>query len=232
MQAIDASRCSNPLSQMSDASHCHKLLLQAIVTSHLHKPWSPASDAGYCRKPAVTSCHCKPLSQAIFATHCCNSLLQASDASWYVLLQGADNFAREFKQLRRSFRFNEYKSISDVNPPRNFLERVSPGLVQADHLSYSTAWQQKMGNRAVGGRLSCKCMSYCTAQPVAAYKPRHSRFCSGTCRYNPCRQFIMHFERYTYLQFTVVCMWQSNGPSLTDFIMVIIMKRLPVRTRA
>ena len=43
-------------------------------------------------------------------------------------LQGGDNFAREFKQLRRSFRFNEYKSISDVNPPRNFLERVSLAL--------------------------------------------------------------------------------------------------------
>ncbi|DBA97712.1 TPA: hypothetical protein ACH3X3_012597 [Trebouxia sp. C0006] len=37
---------------------------------------------------------------------------------------GGDNFAREFKQLRRSFRFNEYKSISDVNPPRNFVERI------------------------------------------------------------------------------------------------------------
>lgn len=45
-----------------------------------------------------------------------------------VLLQGGDNFAREFKQLRRSFRFNEYKSISDVNPPRNFVERVSAVL--------------------------------------------------------------------------------------------------------
>ena len=43
-------------------------------------------------------------------------------------LQGGDNFAREFKQLRRSFRFNEYKSISDVNPPRNFVERVSLNL--------------------------------------------------------------------------------------------------------
>lgn len=37
---------------------------------------------------------------------------------------GGENFAREFKQLRRSFRFNEYKSISDVNPPRNFVERL------------------------------------------------------------------------------------------------------------
>ena len=44
------------------------------------------------------------------------------------LVQGGDNFAREFKQLRRSFRFNEYKSISDVNPPRNFVERVSLAL--------------------------------------------------------------------------------------------------------
>ena len=44
------------------------------------------------------------------------------------MVQGGDNFAREFKQLRRSFRFNEYKSISDVNPPRNFVERVSLAL--------------------------------------------------------------------------------------------------------
>ncbi len=46
----------------------------------------------------------------------------------WILVQGGDNFAREFKQLRRSFRFNEYKSISDVNPPRNFVERVSLSL--------------------------------------------------------------------------------------------------------
>ena len=43
-------------------------------------------------------------------------------------VQGGDNFAREFKQLRRSFRFNEYQSISAVNPPRNFIERVSEDL--------------------------------------------------------------------------------------------------------
>jgi hypothetical protein len=49
----------------------------------------------------------------------------AKEINMWILVQGGDNFAREFKQLRRSFRFNEYKSISDVNPPRNFVERVS-----------------------------------------------------------------------------------------------------------
>ena len=42
-----------------------------------------------------------------------------------IVVQGAENFAREFKQLRRSFRFNEYKSISEVNPPNNPLEKVT-----------------------------------------------------------------------------------------------------------
>ncbi len=53
---------------------------------------------------------------------------QKKEIKLWTLVQGGDNFAREFKQLRRSFRFNEYKSISDVNPPRNFVERVSLAL--------------------------------------------------------------------------------------------------------
>ena len=40
------------------------------------------------------------------------------------LLQGWDNFRKEAKQLRRSFRFNEYKDISAQNPPRNFFTKV------------------------------------------------------------------------------------------------------------
>ena len=40
------------------------------------------------------------------------------------LLQGWDNFRKEAKQLRRSFRFNEYKDIRAQNPPRNFFTKV------------------------------------------------------------------------------------------------------------
>ena len=39
-------------------------------------------------------------------------------------MQGWDNFRKEAKQLRRSFRFNEYKEIRAQNPPRNFFTRV------------------------------------------------------------------------------------------------------------
>ncbi len=40
-------------------------------------------------------------------------------------MQGADNFKKEFKQLRRSFRFNDYKEIREQNPPTNPFARVS-----------------------------------------------------------------------------------------------------------
>ena len=53
-------------------------------------------------------------------------LLLMNDASpTTAVVQGAENFAREFKQLRRSFRFNEYRSISEVNPPNNPIEKVT-----------------------------------------------------------------------------------------------------------
>lgn len=41
------------------------------------------------------------------------------------VMQGAENFRKEFKQLRRSFRFNEYKEIREQNPPTNPVARVS-----------------------------------------------------------------------------------------------------------
>ncbi|BDA41368.1 probable ubiquinol oxidase 4, chloroplastic/chromoplastic at C-terminar half [Coccomyxa sp. Obi] len=54
---------------------------------------------------------------------------------------GADNFRKEFKQLRRSFRFNEYKEIREQNPPTNPVARVVSsankqivrGLATLDH---------------------------------------------------------------------------------------------------
>ena len=39
-------------------------------------------------------------------------------------VQAWDNFKKEFQQIRRSFRFNEYAEISRANPPSNALERV------------------------------------------------------------------------------------------------------------
>ena len=43
------------------------------------------------------------------------------------IVQGWDNFKKEFQQLRRSFRYNEYAEISKANPPSNALEKVSIG---------------------------------------------------------------------------------------------------------
>lgn len=39
-------------------------------------------------------------------------------------MQGLQNFAKEYAQLRRSFRFNEYKEISTANPPKDPLSKV------------------------------------------------------------------------------------------------------------
>lgn len=38
--------------------------------------------------------------------------------------QGWENYQKEFKQLRRSFRYNEYSDIRKLNPPTTFLGRV------------------------------------------------------------------------------------------------------------
>ena len=38
--------------------------------------------------------------------------------------QGWDNYKKEFRQLRRSFRVDEYNTISDLNPPTGFYGKV------------------------------------------------------------------------------------------------------------
>ena len=38
--------------------------------------------------------------------------------------QGWENFRKEFKQLRRSFRYNEYQEIREASPPTGFVSRV------------------------------------------------------------------------------------------------------------
>ena len=49
------------------------------------------------------------------------------------MMQGWDNFRKEAKQLRRSFRFNEYKEIRAQNPPRNFFTRVCLPIESTQH---------------------------------------------------------------------------------------------------
>ena len=39
-------------------------------------------------------------------------------------VQGWDNYKKEFRQLRRSFRVDEYNTISDLNPPQGFNGKV------------------------------------------------------------------------------------------------------------
>lgn len=67
----------------------------------------------------------------------------AAHSMWLCAAQGADNFRKEFKQLRRSFRFNEYKEIRAQNPPTNPVSRVTfplhhqaPSPVQSTHLTH------------------------------------------------------------------------------------------------
>ena len=43
--------------------------------------------------------------------------------------QGWENYQKEFKQLRRSFRYNEYGDIRKLNPPTTFVGRVSTAYV-------------------------------------------------------------------------------------------------------
>ena len=38
--------------------------------------------------------------------------------------QGWENFRKEFKQLRRSFRYNEYQEIREASPPTGFVSQV------------------------------------------------------------------------------------------------------------
>ena len=41
-----------------------------------------------------------------------------------MLAQGWENYRKEFKQLRRSFRYNEYSDIRELNPPTTFVGRA------------------------------------------------------------------------------------------------------------
>ena len=52
----------------------------------------------------------------------------ASVRAWRLHAQGWENYTKEFKQLRRSFRYNEYKDIRKLNPPTTFVGRVRSGL--------------------------------------------------------------------------------------------------------
>lgn len=38
--------------------------------------------------------------------------------------QGLDNFKKEFEQLRRAFRYDEFMNVTNANPPSNKFEQV------------------------------------------------------------------------------------------------------------
>lgn len=39
-------------------------------------------------------------------------------------LQGAANFKKEFEQLRRAFRYDEFETVTNANPPSNAVQKV------------------------------------------------------------------------------------------------------------
>lgn len=38
--------------------------------------------------------------------------------------QGFENFKKEFEQLRRAFRYDEFENVTNANPPSNGFEKV------------------------------------------------------------------------------------------------------------
>lgn len=55
--------------------------------------------------------------------------LSQSALHWPTMnLQGWDNFKKEFQQLRRSFRFNDYAKIAEASPPKGPAAKVIPNL--------------------------------------------------------------------------------------------------------
>lgn len=46
-----------------------------------------------------------------------------------MLAQGAENFKKEFEQLRRAFRFDEFKNLSNASPASDKWQEVLPGII-------------------------------------------------------------------------------------------------------
>jgi hypothetical protein len=42
-----------------------------------------------------------------------------------VALQGIENFKKEFEQLRRAFRYDEFETVTNANPPSGAIQKVS-----------------------------------------------------------------------------------------------------------
>jgi hypothetical protein len=38
--------------------------------------------------------------------------------------QGIENFKKEFEQLRRAFRYDEFETVTNANPPSNSIQKV------------------------------------------------------------------------------------------------------------
>lgn len=48
-------------------------------------------------------------------------------------MQGFENFKKEFEQLRRAFRFDEFETVTNASPPTNPVTKASSAaLTQAD----------------------------------------------------------------------------------------------------
>lgn len=72
--------------------------------------------------------------------------------------QGWANFKKEFQQLRRSFRFNEYQQITAANPPKNpvtkvavvgrFCERVGMHESRATQLRFYSVMRRQLDGLA------------------------------------------------------------------------------------
>ena len=104
------------------------------VTTASAQDLAACTKAGMAKSPRTSSRWCPPHPLPGFMPMIYWGALRSKVFSWQLVLQhnnriftaqGADNFRKEFKQLRRSFRFNEYKEIREQNPPTNPISRVS-----------------------------------------------------------------------------------------------------------
>ena len=77
---------------------------------------------GVLRAAGFPACSCNP---GCYARLCRGMVVGTAELRCCVpIQQGWDNFRKEFKQLRRSFRFNEYGEIRSAAPPKTFVARV------------------------------------------------------------------------------------------------------------
>lgn len=54
-------------------------------------------------------------------------------SAWFVP-QGFENFKKEFEQLRRAFRYDEFETVTNASPPGNPVTKVLPPV-------YCSVWR-------------------------------------------------------------------------------------------